>query len=58
LPAAALLVPHLTPGMIAWILIGNASFSLIAGWLYWKAGLEAAIIAHIASHVGILLFSM
>jgi len=58
LPAAALLVKQLTPGVIAFVLVGNASFSFIAGWLYWKVGLEAAIIAHIISHLGILLFSM
>ena len=43
---------------LAFVLVGNASFSFIAGWLYWKVGLEAAIIAHIISHLGILLFSM
>lgn len=58
LPAAALLVKQLTPGVIAWIIVGNASFSLVAGWLYWKVGLEAAIIAHITSHLGVLLFTM
>lgn len=58
LPAAALLVKQLTPGVIAWVITGNAAFSLIAGWLYWKVGLEAAIIAHITTHIGILLFTM
>jgi hypothetical protein len=58
LPAAALLVANLTPGVIVFIVAGNAAFSLIAGWLYWKAGLEAAIIAHITTHLGILLFTM
>ncbi len=58
LPAAALLVKQLTPSVIAWIIMGNAAFSLVAGWLYWKVGLEAAIIAHITTHLGILLFTM
>jgi membrane protease YdiL (CAAX protease family) len=26
-------------------------FGLVAGFLYWKKGLEAAIIAHITTHV-------
>lgn len=58
LPAAAHLVPNLTPGVIVSIMLGNAAFSLIAGWLYWKVGLEAAIIAHITTHLGFLLFTM
>jgi hypothetical protein len=58
LPAAALLVANLSPGVIVFIVAGNAAFSLIAGWLYWKAGLEAAIIAHITTHLGILLFTI
>lgn len=58
LPAAALMVSKLTPGVIAWILLGNASFTLIAGWLYWKVGLEAAMIAHITTHLGLILFAM
>ncbi len=58
LPAAALMVAKLTPGVIAWILLGNAAFSIVAGWLYWKFGLEAAIIAHITTHLGMLLFTM
>lgn len=57
LPAAALLVKQLTPGVIAVLLLGNALFSFIAGWLYWKVGLEAAIIAHITVHLGLLLFT-
>lgn len=58
LPAAALLVKQMTPGVVAFIIMANAAFSLVAGWLYWKVGLEAAIIAHITTHLGILLVTM
>jgi len=58
LPAAVSLLGHLTPHVIILVLLGNAAFSLIAGWLYWKIGLEAAIIAHITTHLGVLLFTM
>lgn len=57
LPAAALLVKQLTPGVIAWVMLGNAAVSFIAGWLYWKVGLEAAIVAHITTHLGLMLFA-
>ncbi len=29
-------------------------FALIAGYLYWKKGLEAAIVAHMLAHVVIV----
>jgi membrane protease YdiL (CAAX protease family) len=55
LPAAATLVGHLTAGVIAYVVIANAVFGVIAGWLYWTVGLEAAILAHITTHLCLLL---
>jgi len=37
-----------------YIVIANSIFGLIAGYLYWRKGLEAAIIAHMITHVGII----
>jgi len=37
-----------------YIVIANSMFGLIAGYLYWRKGLEAAIIAHMVTHVGIV----
>ena|SRR2546426_3862832 len=45
LPATALLVP-LTPLVVARALLLNGIPGLIFGWLYWRRGLEAAMIAH------------
>ncbi len=50
LPAATILSPVLTGGLVLYIIIGNSIFGIIAGYLYWKRGLEAAIIAHITAH--------
>lgn len=41
--------------MITYVLLGNTIGGLIFGWLYWKKGLESAIIAHSFAHVFILL---
>ena len=38
-------------GLLSYILLGNAAGGLVFGWLYWKKGLEAAIIAHMMTHV-------
>ncbi len=51
LPAAFSLAPQMTAPLLAYILVGNASFGLIAGFLYWKRGLECAILAHMIAHV-------
>lgn len=37
--------------LISMVIIGNSLFGLIAGYLYWKQGLESAMIAHILAHV-------
>lgn len=55
LPIAAALAPSFTPSLITYIITLNALFGLIAGYLFWKIGLEAAIIAHIIAHVVMLI---
>ncbi|HQZ98300.1 MAG TPA: CPBP family intramembrane metalloprotease [Pyrinomonadaceae bacterium] len=44
LPVAFLLFPHPTPTLILFVLTANSTFGLIAGYLYWKKGLESAMI--------------
>jgi membrane protease YdiL (CAAX protease family) len=41
--------------LLTYILIGNSIGGLVFGWLYWKKGFEAACIAHIFTHVAIVL---
>jgi hypothetical protein len=51
LPIASALGVGLTAPIVAYIIMANSLFGLIAGYLYWKKGLEAAIIAHMFAHV-------
>lgn len=51
LPLAWVLKTEVTTSVIAYILVANSVFGLIAGYLYWYAGLEAAIISHIFVHL-------
>lgn len=51
LPIAFILFPEATPALILFIIIGNSIFGLIAGYLYWRKGLESAMIAHALAHV-------
>jgi hypothetical protein len=51
LPIAFLIIPSPTLAVISFAIFGNSAFGLIAGYLYWKKGLEAAIIAHVLAHV-------
>ncbi|RZS41899.1 CAAX prenyl protease-like protein [Limnobacter thiooxidans] len=37
--------------VVAYITFGNAIFGIIAGYLFWRYGLEAAISAHVLAHV-------
>lgn len=51
LPVLASQLPALSADVVAWALIANAAFGLLAGWLYWRHGLEAAVIAHAGAHL-------
>ena len=51
LPIASLLSPTVTTALVVYVVIANALFGLIAGYLYWKRGLESAILAHMLAHV-------
>jgi hypothetical protein len=51
LPMAFMLFPELTLALKLFVIVGNSAFGLIAGYLYWKKGLESAMIAHALTHV-------
>jgi membrane protease YdiL (CAAX protease family) len=55
LPTAFSLSPEITVPLVAYIIIGNASFGFIAGYLYWKRGLECAIGAHMIAHITMII---
>ena len=50
LPALAMLVP-LTPLVIARTVILNGILGIAFGWLYWKRGLEAAMVSHFSGDI-------
>ncbi|WP_253276415.1 CPBP family intramembrane glutamic endopeptidase [Synechococcus sp. PCC 6312] len=51
LPLAFALKTQVTWSVIAYVLVANSVFGLIAGYLYWRKGLEAAMISHIMVHL-------
>lgn len=55
LPIAIALSGAPTPALISYVIVANSIFGVIAGLLYWKKGLESAIVAHVLTHVGFLL---
>jgi hypothetical protein len=55
LPIASLLAgDELTIPLAIYIIAANSLFGIVAGFLYWKRGLESAMIAHIFTHVMLL----
>ena len=54
-PVVFVAVPVPSFTLLTYILIGNSVGGLVFGWLYWKKGLEAAIIAHIFAHAAMIL---
>ena len=50
LPATATIIP-LTPLVITRAIVLNGLAGIAFGWLYWKRGLEAAMISHFAADI-------
>lgn len=55
LPVAFALSPEVTTYLIVYIIVGNAAFGFIAGYLFWKRGLECAIGAHMVAHITMII---
>jgi membrane protease YdiL (CAAX protease family) len=55
LPVAFALSSEITAPLIFYIILGNAAFGFIAGYLYWKRGLECAIGAHMIAHITMII---
>ncbi len=51
LPAAAALVGALDANVVAFVIGVNTVFGLLFGYLFWRYGLESAMIAHALAHV-------
>ncbi|HKY55713.1 MAG TPA: CPBP family intramembrane glutamic endopeptidase, partial [Anaerolineales bacterium] len=50
LPATAMIIP-LTPLVVTRAILLNGIGGVIFGWLYWKRGLESAMIAHFSTDI-------
>jgi len=51
LPFIYTLIETPTIELLLYIVLGNSVGGIIFGWLYWKKGLESAMVAHIFAHI-------
>ena len=51
LPAASFLIGTLSIPVVVFVIGVNTAFGLLFGYLYWRHGLEAAMIAHATAHL-------
>ncbi len=51
LPVAFMLFSETTLALTLFVIVGNSAFGFIAGYLYWKKGLESAMLAHVLTHI-------
>ena len=51
LPALFLMDSAPNPTLLAAVLIGNSAPGIVFGWLYWRRGIEAAMLAHGFAHL-------
>jgi membrane protease YdiL (CAAX protease family) len=51
LPAASILAGPLNSVAVVWVVGVNTSFGLLFGYLFWRYGLESAMIAHGLTHL-------
>ena len=54
LPVAYLILPEVTFALSLYVVVANSVFGLLAGYLYWKRGLESAMLAHMLAHIVML----
>ena len=57
LPALSQLVV-LTPLLVIRTVLLNALGGLLFGWLFWRRGLETAMVAHAAAHVAFFIVNV
>jgi len=50
LPLAAAM-GSLTPAIVAVVMLGNGAAGIVFGWLYWRRGLIAAMLAHFSTDI-------
>lgn len=55
LPVALLLFPEPGFALASYVIAANSIFGVVAGFLYWKKGLESSILAHMMAHVVMLI---
>lgn len=51
LPVLYLLLPAPPPQLVLMVIAGNSVPGMLFGWLFWRRGLEAAMIAHALAHL-------
>lgn len=51
LPVVGGLTGRLTPFLIYYVVTTNALFGVVAGFLFWRYGLESAMVAHASAHL-------
>lgn len=51
LPTVAAVVGSLNANLVVFVVATNGVFGLLFGWLYWRYGLEAAMLAHAVTHL-------
>lgn len=57
MPAVLAMGGQLTPAVTTYILVGNTLPGILFGLLYWRQGLEAAVMAHALAHAVAVLAS-
>jgi hypothetical protein len=58
LPIALMLFPDsLSPALVLFVIVANSAFGVVAGYLYWRRGLESAMVAHMFCHLVLTLAS-
>ncbi|HZP88558.1 MAG TPA: CPBP family glutamic-type intramembrane protease [Burkholderiales bacterium] len=50
LPTARAVFGGLTPRVVGYVLVANSAFGVMAGLLFWRYGIESAMLAHAGAH--------
>lgn len=57
LPVVAAMAEALTASVVVYVLAGNFGFGVVFGYLYFRRGIESAMVAHATAHVVAVMLS-
>lgn len=58
LPALFIFIKEINVPLLVYVIVGNITFGTVAGFLFWKKGLESSMLVHMFVHITLILIEL